>query len=95
MDSENISTGVVSSPHYLATQVGVNVLVDGGNAFDAAVGISLAIGVVQPYHSGIGGGGSITFLSKKGLTGCYQGRGSAPASLDLSLIHISEPTRPY
>ena len=82
MDSENISTGVVSSPHYLATQVGVNVLVDGGNAFDAAVGISLAIGVVQPYHSGIGGGGSITFLSKKGLTGCYQGRGSAPASLD-------------
>ena len=82
MDGENISTGVVSSPHYLATQVGVNILVDGGNDFDAAVGISLAIGVVQPYHSGIGGGGSITFLSKKGLTGCYQGRGSAPASLD-------------
>ncbi|HCU80839.1 MAG TPA: hypothetical protein DGN60_06710 [Chloroflexi bacterium] len=82
VDSENISTGVVSSPHYLATQVGVNILTDGGNAFDAAVAISLAIGVVQPYHSGIGGGGSITFLSKDGLSGCYQGRGSAPAKLD-------------
>jgi len=81
---ENTTTGVVSSPHYLATEVGVKLLVKGGNAFDAAVGVSLAIGVVQPYLSGIGGGGSITFYTKEGLCGCYQGRGSAPALLDLS-----------
>ena len=82
MQKTNIATGVVSSPHYLATQVGVRLLVKGGNAFDAAVGISLAIGVVQPYHSGIGGGGSITFLTKEGFSGCYQGRGSVPTALE-------------
>ena len=62
--------------------MGVRLLVEGGNAFDAAVGISLAIGVVQPYHSGIGGGGSITFLTKEGSSGCYQGRGSVPTGLE-------------
>ncbi|MYD44211.1 MAG: gamma-glutamyltransferase [Gammaproteobacteria bacterium] len=49
--------GMISTQHYLASEVGANVLRDGGNAVDAAVAAGLAIGVVEPWSSGIGGGG--------------------------------------
>ena len=52
--------GMVSTQHYLASQVGVDVLRQGGNAVDAAVAAGLAIGVVEPWSSGIGGGGYMT-----------------------------------
>ena len=95
MTKEPSATGVVASPHYLATEVGIRLLAQGGSAFDAAVGVSLAIGVVQPYHSGIGGGGSIAYFTKQGLFGCYQGRGSAPALLKRSLFIEENDTPNY
>ncbi len=49
--------GVVVSQHYLAAEAGAQVLRDGGNAFDAAIAASFAVGVVEPWMSGIGGGG--------------------------------------
>ena len=48
---------VIASSQALATEAGMQVLREGGNAFDAAVAVSSTLSVVEPVSSGIGGGG--------------------------------------
>ena len=47
--------GMVSTQHYLATEAGIEMLTNGGNAIDAAVAAALVLGVCEPASSGLGG----------------------------------------
>lgn len=51
--------GIVVSQHRLASEIGARVLAQGGHAVDAAVATSFAVGVLEPWMSGIGGTGAM------------------------------------
>lgn len=59
-------SAVVSTAHPLASEVGLAVLRDGGNAIDAAVAVHLALAVVYPAAGNIGGGGFLVYRSADG-----------------------------
>jgi gamma-glutamyltranspeptidase/glutathione hydrolase len=70
----------LATVHPLATEVGVRVIEDGGNAIDAAVAMAFALGVVDGFNSGIGGGLFIVAHTENGDTILLDGREMAPAA---------------
>jgi oxamate amidohydrolase len=72
------SKGMVTSPHELATQAGLNVLQSGGNAIEAAIAIGAALNVTYPHFCGFGGDGFMILSDSKGNVKTISGIGQAP-----------------
>ncbi|EWT03000.1 gamma-glutamyltransferase [Intrasporangium oryzae NRRL B-24470] len=73
--------GAVSSVDRDASQVGIDVLARGGNAADAAIATAAALGVTEPYSTGIGGGGFLVYRdARTGAVSTIDGRETAPST---------------
>ncbi len=84
----NSAQASVVSAHPLATDAGIEILNKGGNAFDAAIAVTATLAVVEPYGSGIGGGGFwLLHLGEDNRDVMIDGRERAPlkASRDMYL----------
>ena len=70
--------GMVVSSHYLASEIGNDVLMQGGNAMDAAVATAFALAVTLPRAGNIGGGGFIVYHGADGEVTAFNFREKAP-----------------
>lgn len=73
------SSAMVVAPHALASDIGVNIIKQGGNAVDAAIAVQFAIAVVYPRAGNIGGGGFMVIRLNNGATAALDYREKAPA----------------
>ncbi|MEU3614483.1 gamma-glutamyltransferase [Streptomyces sp. NPDC006872] len=79
--------GAVASVDADASAAGIEVLRKGGNAVDAAVATAAALGVTEPYSTGIGGGGYFVYYDAKSRTvHTIDGRETAPLTADSGLF---------
>ena len=72
---------MVASESPEAARAGREILDAGGNAVDAAVATTFAIGVSQPQSCGIGGGGFMVYRGADGETASLDFREKAPAAI--------------
>ncbi|MDQ3536867.1 MAG: gamma-glutamyltransferase, partial [Bacteroidota bacterium] len=97
--SQNEKTGVigknagVATAHPIASEVGLKILKEGGNAFDAAIAVHFTLSVVYPRAGNIGGGGFAVYRLQDGTTGSLDFREMAPgrAQTDMYLDEGGNP----
>ena len=77
-NSTSLKNGMVSSAHPLASQVGIDILKMGGNAFDAAIAVHFTLSVVYPQAGNLGGGGFVVYRLENGDNGSLDFREKAP-----------------
>lgn len=70
--------GVVVSDHQLASDIGLSILKQGGNAIDASIATAFALAVCYPAAGNIGGGGFLVYMDPEGSTTSIDFREKAP-----------------
>ena len=87
--------GVVASVHPIASNIGIDILKDNGNAVDAAIATGLALGVVDQFNSGLGGGCFIMIRLSNGKIFSIDGREKAPNKATSKMYNIDNKTNLY
>jgi len=86
--------GLVTSGHSLASMAGVRVLLDGGNAADAAVAVLATLNLTEPMNSGAGGNGFMTIYDRASdRLYSLNATGAAPAAIDPNHVTPDEMLR--
>ncbi len=83
--------GVVATEAPAASEVGVEILDEGGNAVDAAVTMMIAMTAARPQSCGIGGGGFLVYRSAKGKVRTLDFRETAPAAMRPDTFQTPSP----
>ena len=93
--TEAVSPGaMITAAHPLAAEAGISMIESGGNAMDGAVAASLAAGVVEPYHTGLGGIASILYFdATTQRTVVIDGTSTLPTSLQPEAFEIADPCK--
>jgi len=91
--TRSFPTGVVATPHHLASAAGDAVLRAGGNAVDAAIAANAVLGVVAPFYCGPGGDLFAVVAEPDGSVHALASAGRSPAgaTLDAVLAQVPEP----
>ena len=79
--------GIVATSQPLAAQAGVSMLMQGGNAIDAAIATAAALSVVEPMSTGLGGDAfALVYLAKSGKLKALNASGRAPYAANLETL---------
>src|SRR5919107_3203201 len=88
--------GAVTSVDPYASRIGLQVLRHGGNAVDAAIATAAALGVTEPYSSGLGGGGFFVYYdAQRQRVKTLDGRETAPAAMKHDAFIDPSTGKPY
>jgi gamma-glutamyltranspeptidase/glutathione hydrolase len=91
-DHLNGTQGAVATEIKTCSDIGVDIMKQGGNAADAMIGAQLCVGIIAGYHSGIGGGGFMTVRSPNGSYETIDFREFAPgAATELMYVNTKIP----
>ena len=82
----NAADLAIASAHPLATEAGIEILASGGNAFDAAIAVTSTLAAVEPYSSGINGGGFYLLHQQKANRQVMLDAASDPRGIGLAIV---------
>jgi gamma-glutamyltranspeptidase / glutathione hydrolase len=81
------SHGMVATSQPLAAQVGLKILIDGGNAIDAAVAMAAMLNVVEPMSTGVGGDAfALTYIAQADQLTALNASGRAPQAISIEAV---------